>query len=232
MNFNSRETINIFTDASVKITDKDSFTCAGSVAIFGDNEKNKLDNITVSKGTSNYGEIRAVLNGILLALEQRDKVNEINIFSDSSFSICGLRDWSHMWLNRLVDKKGNIINDTFINSANRPVANQAIFKSIMNTMCKNNLKVNFYHIAGHTDVKGGIQRQIEMFSNSNGFTPNIETLEIVSRMNCYVDNLTKSILNNTDLNKAYNNKRIFTIRFPTCVSQIYHYKMLKNEKLN
>lgn len=230
MNFNSRKTINVFTDASIKTSNNVSYACAGAVAIFGDNETDKLDNITVSQGTSNYGEIRAVLNGILLALEQRDKVNEINIFSDSSFSIYGLRDWSHLWLNKLVNKKGDIINDTFINSSNKPVANQSVFKNIMNIMCKNNLKVNFYHIAGHTDTRG-LQRQIDMFVNSNGFNLNTDILSIISRMNCYVDNITKSILEKTNLQSVYGNQRLFYVRFPTNINQIYQYKMLKNDKL-
>lgn len=229
MNFNSSKTFNIFTDASVKQANSVFFTCAGAVAIFGSSERCKLDNISVSKGTSNYGEIRAILNGILLALEQRDKVDEINVFSDSAFSVYGLRDWSHLWLGKLFNSKGDLINDTFINSSNKPVANQCIFKNIMYLMCKHNMKVNFYHIAGHTDSKG-FKRQIDMFFNSNGFVPIGDTLEIISRMNCYVDNLTKSIINKTDLASASSNQRLFSVRFPTCISQVYHYNMLKNEK--
>ena len=110
------------------------------------------------------------------------------------------------------------------------MANQSVFKNIMNIMCKNNLKVNFYHIAGHTDTRG-LQRQIDMFVNSNGFNLNTDILSIISRMNCYVDNITKSILEKTNLQSVYGNQRLFYVRFPTNINQIYQYKMLKNDKL-
>lgn len=229
MKFYSKNTLNIFTDASLTQQKEIYFTCAGAVAIFGGSEKVKLDNVSVSKGTSNYGEIRAVLNGILLALEQRDKVDEINIFSDSAFAIYGLRDWSTMWLKKLFDRNGDMVTDTFINSSNKPVANQSIFKSIMYLMCRHNLKVNFYHVAGHTDSKG-LQRSIDMFYKSNGMVVPVDIISSISRMNCYVDNLTKIILGRSDLKQAVNNQRLFTVRFPTCVSQMYHYGMLKNNK--
>lgn len=232
MNFNCSTTINIFTDTSVKFKDGIYYNCAGAVAIFGDYEYKKIDSMTISKGTSNYGEIRAILNGILLALEQRDKgiITEINIFSDSSFAVYGLRDWSHIWLNKLFNKKGDILNDTFINSSKKPVANQCVFKNIMYLMCKNRLKVNFYHIAGHTDHKG-LKRQKEVFGISNGFIPNDDILSIVSRMNCYIDNLTRSVLNKTELATVYENQRLFSVRFPTSINQVYQYKMLKNDKV-
>ena len=52
MNFNSRKTINVFTDASIKTSNNVSYACAGAVAIFGDNETDKLDNITRRKGST------------------------------------------------------------------------------------------------------------------------------------------------------------------------------------
>lgn len=207
------ETLNIFTDASIKKINKEyTVGCPGAVAIKtldnGDTtfitEQIYLEN----NATNNSSEIKAIALGIDLALKYRPYYNKINLFSDSKICIYGLREWIFNWIY-------NTNNNIMYGSSGNPVFNQETFKSIINCIINNNLKINLFHQKGHVDntKPASVKHAGEVFMQSNlvsGVDDNL--IKCISDYNNYIDIRTKSALDtNTEWMKnniIFKNKSI------------------------
>lgn len=143
--FFNKNTLNIFTDASIlNRSNKNSnyfIGAPGYIATINDIVLSERIEI-LTGSTNNESELYAIYMAIQFALLNRDKVKIINIFSDSKFCIYGLREWIFKWIN-------NIKDDKIYNSSGKEVSNQKLFLNIVYTILSYNLEVNFYHVRGH-----------------------------------------------------------------------------------
>lgn len=181
----------IFCDASV--TNSLRGACAGAFVSERFTQGAKLYINIQPQGTNNSGEIAAIMQGIIAAINIRYAVFEpcrFNIFSDSIISIKGIREWMFQWLNT-ANKSGTT---TFTSSSGTPVANQIYFKTIFNLITLNGIELFFYHQKGHVD--GRYREVATMFEKINGIslmrlglTP-----EYISACNNYIDMKTRAII--------------------------------------
>lgn len=163
INFNE-DTLNIFTDSSVKTMEYGFDSASAIVALMGD--KKVLERVELNRNTTNnYGEIRAIYMGVEAAEEinRYFKPKYINIFSDSRISVLGLKEWYKKW--DVVDEQGYSITS----SGNR-VANQSVIWSIMRFIIDHNLHLSIYHIKGHVDPnkKGALKDYAHKMRVING----------------------------------------------------------------
>lgn len=192
--FFNDETINVFTDASVKNHGQITESVAGALII--DNKANHiLRRIRLIPSTNNEGEIYAIFTGLMLIYEHMsstDKKYTYNLFSDSKISVYGLREWYESWIKYSTGK------DYFISSSGEPVKNQEIFIRCMDMIIRGEIHVNIYHVRGHMQANNHIQYQkfIKDFKESNHLSsiPTNELVKELIRMNDIVDNATRSAL--------------------------------------
>ena len=187
--FNDK-TLNIFTDASVYKTKNETLGAPGYVAVIGENIVDEKS-IILRESTNNESELYAIFMAIQFALLYREKVQVINIFSDSQFSVYGLREWIFSWIN-------NIRNDRLYNSSGKMVANQHIFMNIIYTILYYDLKVSFYHNRGHFRYDQ-VEKFRELFTKHNFLNDYIDaqTAHKIIFYNDRVDNNTRSLLHKT-----------------------------------
>ena len=155
-------TLNIFTDASMNNVNGETIGVPGFVAV------NSNDNIpynvksssqVLRQTTNNECELYAIHLAVIEAIYNMDNYRVINIFSDSQFSVFGLREWIFDW-------KKNIRDGIMYNSSNKPVANQSLFMSIIYNILAYDLHINIYHTRGHfNDNK--VDEFIESFTKHN-----------------------------------------------------------------
>lgn len=189
--FNNK-TLNIFTDASVYKYNGETLGAPGYVAIIGDNIVGQRS-IILRESTNNESELYAIYMAIQFALLNRDKVQVINIFSDSQFSVFGLREWIFGWVN-------HIKNDRLYNSSDKMVANQHIFMNIVYTILYYNLKVSIYHNRGHFK-DNQVKEFINLFTKHNFLNDYIDyqTAYKIMYYNDIVDRDTRSLLHKTSV---------------------------------
>lgn len=179
------ETLNIFTDASIK-TLKDTgetLGCPGAVCVGTnlDGSTYVLDEAYFIEryATNNSSEIKAVSLGISKALQYRNNFKQINLFSDSMICIHGLREWLYNWLRC-------IYNKVMYSSSGKPVANQQTFASILNTIVANNLYINLYHQKGHVSLinNSSLENAANVFKKTN-FLQDEPSLNLISQISGY-----------------------------------------------
>lgn len=179
--------MNIFTDASIiKSIYGETIGCSGAMCM----EDNNTYKFEISRdSTNNISEITAVKLAVQLAIENRDRFDSINIWSDSQWSIYGLTKWISSWFN-------NMKNYNLMNSSGEIVKNQQIFLDIIKMIVGNKLKVNFYHIKGHVNEKDykSINHAVSVFTKSNKASISREKIYRAVVMNNLVDNTTRQML--------------------------------------
>lgn len=181
----------IFCDASV--TTHLRGACAGALVSERFSQNTKMYAVIQPSGTNNSGEIAAILQGIMAAIEIRQSVQgpyRFNIFSDSIISIKGVREWMFQWIFNANQLNSNMLTS----SSGDPVANQIYFKTIFNLIVMNDIELFFYHQKGH--VEGHYRDVSNSFEKTNGIslirlglTP-----EYISMCNNYVDGRTRDIV--------------------------------------
>lgn len=193
--FFNKNTINIFTDASIKkLNTGEMIACPGCKII--ETDENGIQNTIfeysyiIRNATNNIGELSAIYLGVssILNLNRRDKI--INLFSDSLLCISSLREWIFNWIN-------NQYNYIMYSSSGEPVKNQEIIKSIILLIYYNKLYINFYHQKGHvTNTDKSLNHAINVFNISNGCIPTMDLIKNLSLYNNDVDIFTKVMLDN------------------------------------
>ena len=185
----NEKTLNIFTDASVYNYNGETIGAPGYVAVIGDMYDER--SIILRDSTNNESELYAIYMAIQLALQLRDQVEVINIFSDSQFSVFGLREWIFNWMK-------HIKNDKLFNSSDKEVANQKLFMNIIYTILLYDLKVSIYHNRGHFK-NNQVDEFIRLFTKHNFLNDFIdkEAAYKIMYFNDKVDNNTRSLLHNT-----------------------------------
>lgn len=222
----NNNTINIFTDASVKETNGYYVSCPGAVVTNVFNGKSFIcdQQAYLSYDSSNNsGEIQAVRLGIYFAKLYRNKKPIINLFSDSNTCISGLTEWIDSWIYRK-NKQG-----LFVNSSNKEVANQDVFKNIIDDIISNNLTINLYHQKGHVNINNykEVQHAIEVFKKINNIIPSTQLIKEISKYNDYVDKMTKNFIT-TNLDETKIGKKTKTIVYRDYYNNIEGLKIYKN----
>lgn len=200
--FFNEQTINIFTDASLKDHGVTVESVAGSLIVFPEingRSTGYLANYTRLLGsTNNEGEIYAIYLGLKTlvddVLDPTLMSYDVNLFSDSQISIFGLREWYKNWIDNA--KKYN--SGVLVSSSGKPVANQDIFIKIIDLIIRNNLKVKFYHVRGH--MNPNVEQEYQMFlkdfmaSNSIRQEPDRDLIFALAEFNDYVDYNSRALL--------------------------------------
>lgn len=186
------EVLEICTDASLK-TFYDvgrKFTCSGAICI-----NNMQERYTVTAdSTNNRGELLAVYLGVKLAeeimLREPGRYSRINLYSDSQFSIYGLRDWMTNWI-KTMDKNGVIYGSNGL-----PVKNQELFMMIITYCVTHKLVVHFYNQKGHVNnnSSASLAAANNQFKTANGFYLKPEDIFKISFYNDIVDKNSRNIL--------------------------------------
>lgn len=209
--------VNIFTDASVlKTSQGETISCGGAIIVLGDESETHHNVEVLRDSTNNQGEIMAINIGIDFAIKITNfhrnaglHVPEINLFSDSKISVCGLRQWIFNWINC---SSGGVM----YSSSGNPVANQDIYKSIIYKIVNNNININLYHQKGHVienQDKSVINAQ-RVFNESNG--TKVNNLDLIRRLSYYnnmIDVITRNCLY-IEKDKGSFNTKMENIRCP------------------
>lgn len=213
-NFYCMNTLNIFSDASVRRKGKNSFdTCYSVVAV---NENTIIDSDTriISNSTNNGGEIRGLRLALSIANKWINQYDFINIFSDSKISIIGLREYIYNW--RYDKKTGKLIN-----SSGSIVSNQEVFiecyylLSNLDKLKPN--RVQLFHQRGHinNNIKS-LCKARESFKKENHINAdvNLNLINYLSTWNNYVDYNSRSTLRRTSSKIDYTDAIEFGLNGP------------------
>ena len=196
--FNNDYTLNIFCDASIRKYEKRTAGCYGAVAYNGNNKIDEEFRKKDFESTSNNCEIRAIRLGVRLALKYQYNFQNINLFSDSQISIFGIRDRIFSWV-----QYGNFLYGYDHNK----IKNQEIFVEIVDTIIQNNLRINFWHQAGHIKLNNfeKLNKAIHVFQASNAVRGlvDINFIKYISDKNNEVDKLSRDLLYIKDDTKYY-----------------------------
>lgn len=192
----TENTLNIFTDASIKQRNcGETIGCAGALAYIGDNFVDKQLEI-IRNTTNGDSEIKAIEIGVKLALMYRNRVTNINLFSDSKISISGLREWIFKWV--------QVSSGTeLIKSDGQPVLHQEVYLRIINMILDNNLRINFYHQKGHVNIGNNksLENTKDLFIKHNYLQHdvNLDLIKEISHMNILIDTETRYMVNNCNI---------------------------------
>ena len=189
-NFVNANTLNIFTDASIrKIGKNKSAGCYGAIAMLGVNKIDE-DYRICTDTTSNNSEIKAIRSGVGLAIKWRHTAQVINLFSDSQISIFGIRDRIYNW---------TLTKDNRLTGyGNAKIQNQSVYIEILNMIVSNNIPINFYHQKGHVKMndEDSAENAAHVFLASNNVREKIDIyfMEYISNMNNLVDTTSRKEL--------------------------------------
>lgn len=195
----NEKTVNIFTDASIHVYDREGYKetigCIGAIVVLTDinGDSQIIDEcMTIQRNTTNNeSEIKAIDAGVLLASTYKKAYDNINLFSDSKICIKGLTEWIFDWVD-------NAKNNILYTKSNSEVKNQKIFISIINFINRASLNIKFYHQKGHvSNTQNSILNAKNVFSISNSIPlDNIsdDFIKRISYYNNYVDYKTKEKL--------------------------------------
>lgn len=201
----AEDTLNIFTDASIrKIKGGETLGCAGMLAVLGNGTKSYERFQIIRNTTNNNSEIKAIRLGVEEAIRQKNYFKTIRLFSDSQISIFGIRDRIFKWQNR---------GGSLCGYEGTPIKNQDIMLEIVHMIVDNNLKIEFYHQAGHVKVtdKDELLDAIHVFSSSNNIRSMVsyEFMNTISQYNNYVDNASRNHLYTIDESLLANNQDLY-----------------------
>lgn len=199
------DALNIFTDASIrKIKGGETLGCAGMLAVIGNGERSYDRFQIIRNTTNNNSEIKAIRLGVEEAIRNKNGFRTIRLFSDSQISIFGIRDRIFKWQVKQGSLRGY---------EGTPIKNQEIMLEIVHMIVDNNLKIEFYHQAGHVKVtdKNELLDAIHVFNSSNNIRKTIsyEFMNIISQYNNYVDNSSRNHLYTIDESQLINNQDLY-----------------------
>ena len=183
----NENTLNIFTDASIRAVQPSGYIgCYGALCV---SNGCIIDQsyVTIGYTTNNNAEIKAIREGIGLALRY-GAGKQINLFSDSQICIFGLRERILRW---------GLTNGRFIGSMGQDIANQEIFMEIVQMMLDHQLQINFLHQAGHVVFTAkSLKDAAHVFRTSNGIRGIIDMnlIRYISNYNNIVDDTSRKQL--------------------------------------
>lgn len=187
----NKETLNIFTDASITNVEGETIGCSGAVVVATNEINNQVilnETFSINRlSTNNDSELKAIHLGLMKALNYRNQFKTINLFSDSRISIQGIREWIFNW----------VTDNGILYGSSGQVKNQELIKSIVSTIYHNKLNINLYYQKGHVKLHDDeslmyAKNNFEKFNN----LPNtsMEIIRTISYFNDVVDNDSRTSL--------------------------------------
>ena len=193
--FNDPRVLNIFSDASVTHIGQEHISCHGIY-----DPKNDYRSTTILRNsTNNRGELMGVIDGILYAITQRDKYTQINLWTDSSYSMKSICEWFPAWYLR---KRDGVL----YTNAGKVLENQDLINCAVNLILDNNLRINILHQRGHVLEKNNLKNAIMSFTITNRIVNSKEEMTIdqdamqyASVCNQIVDEFTRNMFLKSDI---------------------------------
>ena len=133
------ESIDIFTDGSTCGNGKQNATGGYGVYFVDGRFDDISEPFKIGKVTNQRAELYAIYMGIKTIVNSDHKINKINIYSDSKYSIQCLTTWIKTW------KKNN-----WQTANKKTVKNQDIIKPIDKLITEFKGKIVFEHVKAHT----------------------------------------------------------------------------------
>lgn len=189
--FFNKNSVNIFTDAAVTMMSTEFIVCSAAHVYYNDIFIDMKSQIMYNS-TVNRGELTAILMGVIEANKYKDRVTNINLFSDSQTSVFGIRDRIFRWAN-------NARNGYMYGGDNNIIQNQDCVMNIVNYILDYNININIFHIKGHIESHKSEQlnRAKGVFIASNFQKDTIVDNPLVAKIsdcNCQVDKYAKYML--------------------------------------
>ncbi len=159
--------VNIFTDASLRTVNGITSVCPGVTVYIGDilvyQNFHILHNTTI-----NRGELYAIMMGVMEAVKYRN-CGELHLFSDSQTSIFAIRDRIFKWIN-------NCNDDILRGSDGKPISNIDYIMDIVYYIIQCSLRIDFFHVKGHIKFCDyyEIQKAKSVFARSNNIQEPID----------------------------------------------------------
>lgn len=206
--FYNKNTLNIFSDASIMGKTGNQTGCYGVIAVVEDNIIDSTYRL-VSNTTNNNSEVKGLRAALDLAIKYKDKYKDINIFSDSLISINGLREYIFNW-------RYNQNDGLLYSSMNKPVVNQEIFieaRDMLDILEKSKCIIRLYHQSGHVSNNyNDIVKAGDCFIKYNNINAKVDLnlIRYISIWNNYVDTTSRSLLKR---NKKNDTEYIDPIQF-------------------
>lgn len=185
--FNNPNVLNVFTDASVFKNGEEQITSHGIY-----DPKNDVKGFTIVRQSSNNrGELMGLISAITYALPLRNKYFQINIWTDSLYSMKCICEWFPGWYFRMQDGviyTGGNKNDY----RKKPVENADLISTIIHLILDNNFDVNILHQRGHIVERNNLQQAIKTFKSSNGIEITQDAMSFAAVCNQVVDEYTRN----------------------------------------
>ena len=169
--FYNKNTLNIFSDASIHGKKGNQTGCYAVVAVVKDDIIDSTYRL-VSNTTSNNSEIKGVRGALNIALKYSNQFQFINIFSDSLVSINGLKSYIYNWKYNKLD-------------------------NLLSVLEQSPCIINLWHQSGHINNDySDIQKASESFKKNNNINGKIDFnfIRYISLWNNYVDQTSRSLL--------------------------------------
>lgn len=202
-------TLNIFCDASITGKYGNQTGCYGVVAVVRDEIVDSFYRLS-SNTTNNESELKGLRAAIGMANKYKNSFKNINIFCDSQISIFSLRDYIYKW-------KYNPYTGLLYGTAGKPIANQNIIieshNLLLNTCMSSNALIRLFHQSGHIDNKyDKLKEAALVFTKSNNVRGSVDLnfIRYISTYNNYVDQTSRSLLRNSNIEMQYINPISFS----------------------
>lgn len=141
--------------------------------------------------TSQQGELRALLLGIMASYKYRDYPH-IRIFGDNQNAIFGVREWIFNWV-RQSNNGGCVFGE------NGRINNQDYIMENIYAILSNNIFLEFYHVKGHVNIRkrSDVEISRKLFQRSNPFVGRIDDALVyqLAAGNNTVDQYSSAMLN-------------------------------------
>jgi ribonuclease HI len=205
--FNNDYTLNIFVDGTTIRNvkghcDMDNMAgqridgAYGAIAVRGFKEIIDAEAFQTSYITNNLNELRAIKEGVLLAIRNRYKFDcsTINLFSDSNINLVNIKQRAPNW--KIRDNKILGVNK---GGGLKGLKGEEIYSEMYYLMKEYNIHINFYHCMAHVrNTTVHLEQADHMFKASNGIRDIVDPklIGVISEYNNYIDDILRQYLYN------------------------------------
>lgn len=179
--FTDLRVLNIFTDASIYKNGGEFISSHG----FYSPTTNESSVQVVRDSSNNRGELMGIRDALMYGISKRNDYLQINIWSDSLYSVKSICEWFPSWY---INSKDGVLR----NSNEVPIQNQDLLKVIVDLILNNNFRVNILHQRGHINEKVPLKDAIDSFHIANKMTIDSEAMKNAAICNQIIDEMTRN----------------------------------------
>lgn len=179
--FTDKRVLNIFTDASIYENGDEYISSHGFYSPTTNESHVKI----VRSSSNNKGELMGIRDALMYGLSKRNEYLQVNIWSDSLYSVKSICEWFPSWW-------FNAYDGVLRNSSGQPVQNQDLLRVIVDLILTNNFRVNLIHQRGHINEKVSIKDAIYSFRIANKINIDSEAMKNAAICNQIIDEMTRN----------------------------------------